>query len=295
MPVKRSIRFYLALHAFVPLALAASMALHLAPTPAHWAALAQRPVWTVWALIGFWLVVSALAAALQPVALWRMALWAAGAMLLALGLAALPLGAALGGSMLGGLLACAFGCVAMGLAIAPARVQVKVPRPVQRAPRAAPPAQALTAETAAHRPLWHRIAPLHHLAQWMRWPHWPFVVVAALGIESFRLAHVVGSGIARPSGMAGLLVAFFLALPAATLRHWWGRWAAALWLLAGVAYIGLAFKSGLPQWPVAAALCLWQPAWALRQRLRLRATQAKAEHQTASTGTPARSTPQSAA
>lgn len=136
---------------------------------------------------------------------------------------------------------------------------------------------------------------MHHLAQWMRWPHWPFVVVAALGIESFRLAHVVGSGIARPSGMAGLLVAFFLALPAATLRHWWGRWAAALWLLAGVAYIGLAFKSGLPQWPVAAALCLWQPAWALRQRLRLRATQAKAEHQTASTGTPARSTPQSAA
>lgn len=269
------------------------MALHLAPTPAHWAALAQRPVWTVWALIGFWLVVSALAAALQPIALWRMALWAAGAMLLALGLAALPLDSALGGSMLGGLLACAFGCMTLGLAIAPARVQVKAPRPVQRPHRPAPQTEALTAETGAQRPLWRRVAALHHLAHWMRWPHWPFVVVAALAIESFRLAHVVATGVARPSGMAGLLVAFFLALPAATLRHWWGRWAAALWLLAGAAYTGLAFKTGLPQWPVAAALCLWQPAWALRQRFR--AARAKAEHQAASTGAPTRSTPPSAA
>ena len=99
------------------------------------------------------------------------------------------------------------------------------------------------------------------------WPHWPFVVVAALALESFRLGHIVATGAARPSGMAGLLVAFFLALPAATLRHWWGRWAAMLWLLAGAAYAGLGHKSGLPQWAVAAALCLWQPAWAVRARL----------------------------
>lgn len=118
--------------------------------------------------------------------------------------------------------------------------------------------------------MWHPPPATSRASWWQRttaWPHWPFVVVAALALESFRLGHIVATGAARPSGMAGLLVAFFLALPAATLRHWWGRWAAMLWLLAGAAYAGLAHKSGLPQWEVAAALCLWQPAWAVRAHL----------------------------
>jgi hypothetical protein len=75
-----------------------------------------------------------------------------------------------------------------------------------------------------------------------------------------------------------LLIAFFLALPAATLRHWWPRWAAALWLLAAAAYGGLAFKAGLPQWPVATALCLWQPLWMLGKTVAERARLGTSQH-----------------
>lgn len=250
--MNRTTRFYLALHATQALALAAAMGLHLAPIPAHWAPLAQRPVWTVWALVCLWLFLSAAAVALQPLTLWRAALRAAGALLLALGLAGLALGTSLAGSMLAGLCACALGCLGLGAAIAPARIQA--PRHPGNAQRSAAPAAGLALAS-----LWQRVAG---------WPHWPFAVVAALAIESFRLAHIVGTGQARPSGMAGLLTAFFLALPAATLRHWWAGWAAALWLLAAAAYAGLACKAGLPQWSMAAALCLWQPGWALLQRFR---------------------------
>eukprot|EP01034_Spumella_vulgaris_P026055 gene26055-32584_t len=57
--MNRPTRFYLALHATLAVALAGAMALHLAPIPPHWPALAQRPTWTVWVLIGLWLALSA--------------------------------------------------------------------------------------------------------------------------------------------------------------------------------------------------------------------------------------------
>ncbi|PIF89344.1 hypothetical protein CLU86_0211 [Acidovorax sp. 62] len=247
--MNRPTRFYLALHATLAAALVGAMALHLGPIPAHWPALAQRPVWTVWVLIGLWLALSAAGVALRPLGLWRVAMGAAGAALLALGLGGWALGTSLAGSLLTGLAACALACAGLAAVMAPARIQA--PRAAGKAVRAV--AGAVTA-TPMRAPWWQRMAG---------WPHWPFVVVAAVALESFRLGHVVATGAARPSGMAGLLIAFFLALPAATLRHWWPRWAAALWLLAGAACAGLAHKSGLPQWAVAAVLCLWQPMWAM--------------------------------
>ncbi|MFZ3119525.1 MAG: hypothetical protein WA159_14550, partial [Variovorax sp.] len=54
-------RFFLALHATTPAALMVAVLAHLFP-PAGLAPLAQRPVWTVWVLIGAWLLLSALAA-----------------------------------------------------------------------------------------------------------------------------------------------------------------------------------------------------------------------------------------
>lgn len=255
--MNRPTRFYLALHATLAAALVGVMALHLGPIPAHWPALAQRPVWAVWVLIGLWLALSAAGVALRPLGLWRVALGVAAAALLALGLGGWALGTSLAGSLLAGLVACALACAGLAATITPARVQ---------APRAAGKAAGAVAGVVTATPLcapwWQRMAG---------WPHWPFVVVAALALEAFRLGHIVATGAARPSGMAGLLVTFFLALPAATLRYWWPRWAAALWLLAGAGYAGLACKSGMPQWAAAAALCFWQPAWAVGMAVAVRA------------------------
>ena len=267
--MNRPTRFYLALHATLAAALAGAMALHLAPIPPHWPALAQRPTWTVWVLIGLWLALSAAGVALRPLPLWRVAMGAAGAALLALGLGGLALGTALEGSLVAGLGACALACAALAAVIAPGRIHA--PRAATRAAGAAGAfVNAAQADSTPIRAPW--------LQRMAAWPHWPFVVVAALALESFRLGHIVAAGAARPSGMAGLLVAFFLALPAATLRHWLPRWAAALWLLAGAAYVGLAHKSGLPQVAVAAALCLWQPMWAMGKAVAARTSLGTARH-----------------
>src|SRR6218665_216906 len=73
--------FFLALHASTPAALGLAVLLHLW-APAWLAPLAQRPVWPMWALIGAWLLMSALASlALRPLALWRGALGGTAALL----------------------------------------------------------------------------------------------------------------------------------------------------------------------------------------------------------------------
>src|SRR6218665_641902 len=62
--------FFLALHASTPAALGLAVLLHLW-APAWLAPLAQSPVWPLWALIGAWLLMSALASlALRPLGLW---------------------------------------------------------------------------------------------------------------------------------------------------------------------------------------------------------------------------------
>ncbi|PIF29244.1 hypothetical protein CLU88_4167 [Acidovorax sp. 56] len=267
--MNRPTRFYLALHATLAAALVGAMALHLGPILAHWPALAQRPVWTVWVLLGLWLALSAAAVTLRPRVQWRVALGVAAAALLALGLGGWALGTSLAGSVLAGLAACALACAGLAATITPARIQA--PRAAGKATgkTSSKTAGAVAAGPSTRAPWWQRLAG---------WPHWPFVLVAALALESFRLGHIVATGAARPSGMAGLLIAFFLALPAATLRHWWPRWATALWLLAGAACAGLAHKSGLPQWAVATALCLWQPLWTEGKTMAVRTRLGAARH-----------------
>ena len=249
-------RFFLALHATVPAALAVAVLVHFCAPPGL-PSLAQRPVWAVWVLIGVWLLLSAAAArALRALALWRVALAGAGALLGIAALAGLALGSALAPAMAAGLGAVGLACAGLAVYIGPQRVHAPRRRPVpapQRSPLLALPGRRW-ARQAAHLPFW---------------------LCGALAVESFRLAHIVATGPARPSGMLGLLLAFFVALPAATVRPWAPRAAAALWLLAALAYGGLAAKAGLWQWAAASALCALAAAgprlwWKLRARRALR-------------------------
>jgi len=132
-------------------------------------------------------------------------------------------------------------CIALAASIGPARVQ------------ATRRGKAVHAAAALPR---HR----HAASSWQarlkaQAVHAPFWLSGALAVESFRLAHIVATGAARPSGMVGLLLACLVALPAATLRTWLPRTSATLWCLAALGYVGLAAKAGLPQWGVAAACC----------------------------------------
>jgi hypothetical protein len=110
-----------------------------------------------------------------------------------------------------------------------------------------------------------------HPRGWERWvvsAHLPFWLCGVLAVESFRLAHIVATEPAKSSGMLGLLLAFFVALPAATLRHWAPRTTVLLWVLAALAYGGLAGKAGLAQWAVASALCVLAAGTPLLHRAR---------------------------
>lgn len=236
------VRCFLALHATVPAAVLVAVLVHLWP-PAGLPPLAQRPVWAVWTLIGTWLAASLLAAwALRHLALWRVSLGSAGGLLVLAGAAGLVLGTPLQWPMLASLVA--LGVVLAGLAafIGPARVQANRRRD--------------SSGRGTH----------HHTTRW-RWPSMPstqtlsFWLAGLLAIESFRIAHIVAVEPARSAGMLGLLIAFFLVLPAATLQAWWPRAAAVLAALAAAALAGLAWRSGTAQWATAvwagaAALCL---------------------------------------
>ena len=241
-------RFFLALHATTPAALIVAVFVHLWG-PSGLPSLAQRPVWSVWALIGVWLLMSAVAAwALRTLALWRVALGGAGALLAVAGVAGLVLGSAQGPAMLVSLVAMGLVCGGIAAFIGPQRVQAHR-RKASRAAAVARPGSAVHATTAHQR--WHprgwaRIVVSAYL---------PFWLTGVLAVESFRLAHIVATEPARSSGMLGLLLAFFVALPAATLRHWAPRTTVLLWALAALAYGGLAAKAGLVQWAAASALC----------------------------------------
>jgi hypothetical protein len=248
------VRCFLALHATVPAAMLVAVLVHLWP-PAGLAPLAQRPVWAVWALIGTWLITSLLAAwALRHIALWRVSLGAAGVLLALAGAAGLVLGAPLQWPMLASLVA--LGAVLAGLAafIGPARVQA--PRRAAGGPGAHAP----------RRPLrWRR--PRRPSTQALS-----FWLAALLAAESLRIALAAGEP-ARGAGMLGLLTAFFLVLPAATLQAWWPRAAAVLAALAAAALAWLAWRSGMAVWGIAAALCLAMGIAVLRRLHRQRRQQ----------------------
>lgn len=240
-------RFFLALHATAPAALIVSLLVHLRPPPGL-APLAQRPLWTVWALIGAWLLLSTLAAwALRTLALWRVSLGGAGALLMVAGAVGQVRGSAQAPAMLASLAAVGLVCVGMAAFIGPRRVQAPRRKNVRTA--------AVAPSNATGVPALHRGWRLRQEAGRIVPAHLPFWWCGVLALESFRLAHIVATEPARSSGMLGLLLAFWVALPAATLRHWAPRTAALLWVLAALGYGGLAAKAGLLQWVVASALC----------------------------------------
>lgn len=239
-------RFFLALHATAPAALILSLLVHLRPPPGL-APLAQRPLWTVWALIGAWLLLAALGAwALRTLALWRVSLGGTGALVMVAGTVGQVQGSAQASAMLASLAAVGLACIGMATFIGPQRVQAPRRKGAPPAPVAPPGAAGRTATDRG----WRlrkgggRIVP----------GHLPFWWCGVLALESFRLAHIVATEPARSSGMLGLLLAFWVALPAATLRHWAPRTATLLWMLAALGYGGLAAKAGLVQWFAASAL-----------------------------------------
>lgn len=228
-------RLLVALHATAPAALVAAMLLHLWP-PAGLPPLSQRPPWATWAFLGCWLLCAVLTARwLDGARLWRLTLAAAAALLALAAVAGLGLGAPLAHTMAWALAVLGAGCAALAACIGPAR-------------ELAAPRQAVPARTAPARTWRRRLAA--------QIGHAPFWLAGALVVESFRLAHVVATGDARPTGMLGLLLACLVALPAATLRTWMPRTSGALWAVSALAYAGLAAKSGLLQWTVGALLCL---------------------------------------
>lgn len=242
-------RFLLALHATLPAALVAAVLLHFRP-PAGLPPLAERPVWATWALIGWWLLSSAVAGwALRGATLWKVTLTTAGGLLALAAVVGWVLGAALAPAMPMALLAVATVFMAVAASIGPAQVQL-ARRGKKHGLHGAPTAGADARKHSGRRSARNWQQHGRRLAA-----HWPFWLAAMLAVESFRLAHIVATGAARPSGMAGLLLACLVALPAATLRIWMPRTSALLWWLAAAAFAGLAFKAGLVQWALAAALC----------------------------------------
>jgi hypothetical protein len=241
-------RLFLALHATTPAALIVAVFAHLWG-PSGLPSLAQRPVWAVWALIGVWLLLSALAAwALRTLALWRVALGGAGGLLTLAGITGLALGSALAPAMCTSLVAVGLACAGIAAFIGPQRVQA----PRRKVVRHAAGTAGTKTHPATNRRRWHPRG-------WGRGvvlAHGPFWLSGVLAVESFRLAHIVATEPARSSGMLGLLLAMLVALPAATLRHWAPRTSATLWLLTALALGGLAAKADLWQWAAAAVLCM---------------------------------------
>ncbi|MDH0865863.1 hypothetical protein [Mitsuaria sp. GD03876] len=284
-------RFLLGLFAAMPATLVVGIVLHLAPPPG-WTPLAQRPAWAMWTLVALWPAIAAgLAfAARRESPLWR---WTFG---LTAGL--LVIAAFLGGwhghpplgPMTVSLLALAGGSGALAFTLGEPRPDK---RPAARraavtststststvtststataAPTSATgraPASGLSIESGAPAPPvadspsrpapWRRV--IDHLARYAG-----FWITALLMVESFRLAHLVAVDPQRGVGMLGMLLTFFLVLPAVSLAAWLRRTAIVLLALAALAFAALAGVSGVPQAGVAAALLTWPLARAWRQ------------------------------
>lgn len=263
-PSPPGIRFLLGLFAALPAALVGAMLLHLFPPPGL-PPLAQRPLWPVWCWLALWLLMGALLAWPRRPAAW---LWRGGLLALAalLGLAALVTLAGLpqGLAMAVALAVLAGACLVMRRRIGEGKVRPERPpkglgaAKARTVPAPAPPNAATHAATqaathaATHAPRWTRrvMALRAHLAR-----HAGFWLCGALMLECFRLAHGVGADPQRGVGMVGMLLVFFLALPAVSLAAWLPRSAAVLLGLAAAGFGGLAWLSGLLA-PLCAGLLL---------------------------------------
>lgn len=220
-----------ALFAAVAPAVVAAALLHLAPPPGL-TPLSQRPMWVAWTLIGVWLMLAtALSlAGRQDASLWRWALGLLAALLALVALATVMAGLPLAGPMVmacGGLALCMLG---LARCIGPQRVRAERARP-----EPAPPGPAQPLQRAG---VWRRTA--RHLVR-----HAGFWLCGALTVESFRLAHIVAVDPQRGVGMVGMLLGFFVLLPAVSLAPWFPRVAALLSLTTAAGLAGLAWRSGL--------------------------------------------------
>lgn len=227
-------RFFLSLHATVPATLVAVTLVQLFP-PERLTSPSLRPAWLVWLTVGIWLASSLLLAlSRRRIVLWKIALHSTGALLLAAACAGVATGAAVATSMLVSLAVIGAMCVATAAAIGEHRVKRH-----QHAAR-----QARSERRQASAAPW-----LPQVARGL-----PFWIAGALLVEAFRLAHV-GQDALRGSGMVGMVIAFFLLLPGATLATWLPRTAALLFGAASLLWTSVALKAGLPQWWLAALLC----------------------------------------
>lgn len=237
----------LALFATHPLVLLACSLLQLAP-PDGLPSLATRPSWVYWVLVAAW-AAAALLLALVVSTPWR--LWRLAAVSLALLLivaagwglwARLPLAwpMALSLAALAGLLGWLASVIGprepMARKAQPRRVAADATsRPVQRWPRGAG--------------MWL------HLKQ-----HAGFWLCSVLMVLFFALALTAKGDPQRGVGMLGMLLMFFIVLPAATLRAWMPRLACGLYTAAALGLFALALRSGLPQ-PLWSALTLLLLGW----------------------------------
>jgi MFS family permease len=231
-------RLLLGLYAAVPLALLVATLIQLFP-PSGLAAPASRPAWLDWATVGGWSIAALLFATVRSLWSWRAALGATAALLLGAAAAGLWLHTADAGLFAIALTVLAGACAALAAAIDPRRVRHH--RPTTARAAALPHA----------RPRLHR-----RIARGL-----PFWIVTAIMVESFRLAHLSGAGPQRGAGMVGMLLAFFLLLPAAALNTWLPRSAAALAAICAGVSGWLGWRSGLPQWWIACALSTTMAAW----------------------------------
>lgn len=251
------IRFFLSLFAMLPAALLAVMLLHLAPPPGL-PSLAHRPVWTAWALLGLWFLMSVVLAwrTQREVRRWRISLGTLAVLLAAAAAYGLwhrqPMALAVALS-LGGL---AVAALVMGCAIKakpPARragpKRTKVDHVGPAAPASAS-AELIVGAPRSGGAVGRRV--LEHLLR-----HGGFWLVGILMLESFRLAYVAGVDPERGVGMVGMLLSFFLVLPALSLASWLPGIAAVLIAVAVCCFLALGWLSGLwPPFVAAAALAI---------------------------------------
>lgn len=284
-PIREGVgaRFLLALFAALPGALAAAMAMHQVP-PDGWTPLAQRPPWTAWALVGFWPLLAVCIAAVtrRDSQVWKLGFGVAAGGLMLAAILGLVTGGASTGAITLSLLALALSSGALGMALGEPRPE-KPPKPRSRPPSfkdkgmetgmenmasaasCAPDASADAHPDRSLRPSRRRmallIACLAHLRR-----HAGFWMSAVLMVESFRLAHVVAVDPQRGVGMVGMLLTFFLVLPAVSLAAWFPRTALVLLTLAAAGFAGIGWLSGLVQAPVAAVLLAGLAATLWRRR-----------------------------
>lgn len=199
------------LHVALTAALA-TMALASVLLGADFELLAARQGNGAWWFIGIWLVLSALIAVLPgSIVQWRAGLYVSAAALLVTALAGLWRGAP--------------HAMAMGIALLALAV-ILVFSAWQLRARPHKPARAVASKAA------HPASSDARPVDWKRRLCW--WIVALCMAEAFRMAHLGAGNAVKGAGSFGMLLVFFVLLPALSVSTWFPRLAGVGWLLATV-------------------------------------------------------------